>query len=90
MVRVASLTQTCAKSPSQWEGRTNDGQQVYVRYRWGRLTIGIGNTVEEPVKNQNNLFEKQLGDRLDGHLDYAKLRTLTDGLIEWPDSFETS
>lgn len=89
MVRVSSLTQTCIKSPSQWEGRTSDGRQIYVRYRWGQLTIGIGNTIDEAVRSESNLFKKQIGGMRDGDLDYVKLRTVTDGLIEWPESFET-
>jgi hypothetical protein len=88
MVRVSKLTQTCTKSPTQWEGRTSDGRQVYVRYRWGWLTIGIGQTLDEAVINEKNLFERQLGEKQDGDLDYAKLRAVTDGLVEWPESFE--
>jgi hypothetical protein len=30
--RVSKLTQTCKASPSQWEGLTDDGQFIYVRY----------------------------------------------------------
>jgi hypothetical protein len=37
--RVSKLIQTCKGSPSQWEGLTDDGQFIYVRYRWGCLSI---------------------------------------------------
>ena len=88
MVRVSNLIQTCSKSPTQWEGRTSDGRLVYVRYRWGWLTNGIGQTIDEAVRSETNLFERQLGEKRDGDLDYARLRAVTDGLVEWPESFE--
>jgi len=52
--RVSKLTQTCKGSPSQWEGLTDDGQFIYVRYRWGCLSIGSGKTMDEAVGNVNN------------------------------------
>src|ERR1700738_3288078 len=36
---LASLSQTCHMCPSQWEGRTVDGEYVYIRFRWGTLTL---------------------------------------------------
>jgi hypothetical protein len=82
--RVSKLTQTCEQNPAQWEGRTVDGLFIYVRYRWGWLSIGSGATAAEAVENDNNLFEKQLGNKLDGVLEYEKLREVTAGVIEWP------
>ena len=88
-IRVSRLTQTCERNPSQWEGSTNNGTYIYVRYRWGCLSIGSGMTIEEAVSNSNNLLEKQLGDNLDGRLEYAKLREATKGVVDWPDSVES-
>lgn len=28
--------------PSQWEGKTEDGQDVYIRYRWSHLSVEVG------------------------------------------------
>lgn len=44
--------------------------------------------MDEAVKNENNLFERTLGDRRDGSLEYAKLREATKGVIDWPPSFD--
>lgn len=85
ITRVSKLTQTCKASPSQWEGLTDDRQFIYVRYRLGCLSIGNGKTMDEAVKNANNLFEKTLGNKLDGRLEYDKLREATAGIIDWPD-----
>jgi hypothetical protein len=86
--QISRLTQTSERDPSQWEGRTADGLFVYVRYRWGWLSIGSGATAAQAVANDNNLFEKQLGNRLDGKLEYERLREVTAGVIEWPQDFE--
>lgn len=40
-VVVVELQQTCGACPSQWEGRTEDGRHVYIRYRFGLLTAGV-------------------------------------------------
>jgi hypothetical protein len=59
--RVSKLTQTCKGNLSQWEGLTDDGQFIYVRYRWGCLSIGSGKTMDEAVENANNLFGEITG-----------------------------
>ena len=83
--RVSQLIQICKASPSQWEGLTDDGQFIYVRYRWGCLSIGSGKTMDDAVENANNLFEKSLGHKRDGRLEFDKLREATEGIIDWPD-----
>jgi hypothetical protein len=88
LIRVRKLTQACERSPSQWEGTTDDGLFIYVRYRSGRLSIGTGVTESEAIGNRNNVFEKQLGDSLDCSLEYEKLRDVTRGIIEWPEGFD--
>jgi hypothetical protein len=42
--------------------------------------------MDEAVENGNNLFEKQLGNKRDGRLEYDKLREATVGIIDWPDT----
>jgi hypothetical protein len=81
-IDVASLTQTCPVCPSQWEGRTTDGRWVYVRYRWGRLRIGVGETLDAAIDNE--IFVRKLGDDLDGRLSYGELKAATHGAVRWP------
>ncbi|MFZ4606093.1 MAG: hypothetical protein ACOYM5_07525 [Caulobacter sp.] len=52
--RIVSLTQTCPTAPSQWEGELSDGRTLYVRYRHGGLSIGIGATVDRAVDDSDN------------------------------------
>ena len=84
MIRISRVIQTCERNPSQWEGSTEDGDYLYVRYRWGCLSIGMGKTKEEAVRN-SNIMHEQLGASRDGDLKYAKLREVTKELIEWPE-----
>lgn len=48
-VRVVSLERTCGHSPSQWEGRLDDGRHVFIHYRHSSGTIGVGATLDEAV-----------------------------------------
>ena len=48
-VRLRTLDMTCGACPSQWEGTTEDGRVIYVRYRHGLLTAGVGSTMDDAV-----------------------------------------
>ena len=89
VITVRALIRTCSSCPSQWEGQTRDGRFVYVRYRWGTLSIGIGASREESINHSGNLLDKELGDHLDGVLEFEQLRAATADLIEWPDTDES-
>lgn len=44
IIIASTLKQTLSACPSQWEcGLTTDGRKVYIRYRWGILTVRIEN-----------------------------------------------
>lgn len=49
--RVVALKKTCIACPSQWEGVLEDGRVIYARYRWGELSVGVGDGVDEAVRN---------------------------------------
>jgi hypothetical protein len=59
MLKIISLSKTCEACPSQWEGKTAEGKKVYIRYRWGRLTMYIDGQLE---------FNGTFGDNLDGYM----------------------
>ena len=54
MINVITCRRTCLACPSQWEGVCSDGRSIYIRYRWGCLTFGLGLTIEEAVDNSFN------------------------------------
>lgn len=48
MIKLKTLEMTCDFCPSQWEGETEDGKRIYIRYRWGHLSYLIG---DDPVNS---------------------------------------
>lgn len=85
IIIVSKIARTCRACPSQYQGVTDTGAFVYVRYRSGWLNISVGQEESETVSNEGNVFRKQPGDTHDGELDYEKLRDITGGLIAWPE-----
>lgn len=82
-----TLKKTCLACPSQWEGILDDGGAVYARFRHGHLSVGIGETVEEAVDNAMSghaLYDGEIGDGLDGFMDFEDLKVHLRGLIEFP------
>lgn len=65
---LQSLEKTCIACPAQWEGELSDGMCVYVRYRYGVLRIGFGETPDAAADDLR--FEWELGDGLDGWMDW--------------------
>jgi hypothetical protein len=49
VINVISYRKTCPACPAQWEGVCSDGRFIYIRFRWGSLTWGVGNTIELAV-----------------------------------------
>lgn len=86
-VRVTEINQTCTACPSQWEGKTEDARQIYVRYRWGYLSVRVSephDAKEFAGVRGREIFGAQLNDGLHGFLDYEQLQLATRGVIEWP------
>ena len=63
-MRIIELEQTCYACPSQWSARTLYEQEVYIRYRWGYLSVKV---------DGNEVYGEQLGDDLSGVLSEGKL-----------------
>ena len=88
MITIEKLTKTCDACPSQWEGVTDAGKAVYVRYRWGYLSISIGDTLTQAIRREgpeNSVFEKAIVNSLDGFITYDELKEHTRGIISWPE-----
>lgn len=60
MLKIKEIKQTCYACPSQWEGKTTDDEEVYIRYRYGYLRCDI---------NGKTVYKAQIGDDLDGCID---------------------
>lgn len=85
--RVLALKKTSVACPSQWEGVLKDGRIVYARYRWGELTVGVGDGVDEAVRNgvsDQAVYAGPVGHELDGYMDFEELKAHLHGLLEFP------
>lgn len=67
-MKIKELKQTTQACPSQWEGTMEDGKFIYIRFRWGVLSVGIGKDEAEAVNNSstNMYYNKKVSDDLDG------------------------
>ena len=68
---IVELKQTCKAAPSQWEGRLADDRPLYIRYRWGELTVSVGppGSALDAAVGGDRLFEGDVGEKLGSQLD---------------------
>jgi len=79
-MKIKSLIQTCSACPTQYNGETDDGKYVYIRYRFGKLSMEIDHKV---------IYVGYIGDALDGCISLDKIKELTKDLnIEWPETLD--
>lgn len=90
MLKAKTIEQDCFACPSSWSGQLTDGRNWRARYRWGYLRF-----VVDPDPNKLSVFsqepaeiceEFQLGDGLDGFLEYDKMRDALSHLIDLSDA----
>jgi hypothetical protein len=84
---VYDLRRTCIACPSQWEGRINDHGSIYIRYRWGTLTVRLSMTDANAVGVDTCFFEddrgRRTGDRLGGYMDTGEMRKSLEGVCHF-------
>ncbi|GAJ20753.1 unnamed protein product [marine sediment metagenome] len=84
MIKIIKLKRTCFACPAQWEGETSDKRAVYIRYRWGHLSIRlseVGGTVSDAVGGRE-IYGEEIGDGFDGLMDFAELEKLTREVLD--------
>lgn len=91
MIRVNrdNFRMTCSACPSQWEGKADDGRVIYVRFRHGEFTAGIGKTLDDAVAagyikfvSQGELICAEATDG-DGHMTTAEMEELLAEKVEF-------
>lgn len=83
---VTSLEQTCFACPSQWEGATEDNRQIYVRYRWGHLSVSVSEPYDDSqyaAVQGARVYDGNLGDGFDGCIDLEEVVAATKGVVDW-------
>lgn len=83
-IRLRSLKKTCDACPSQWEGRTTDWKEVYIRYRWGRLTVQVAVDPTTNPLDADFLVNEVLGGSFDGFMTEDDLFEHLDGRVIRP------
>jgi hypothetical protein len=77
-VEVYDLRRTCVACPSQWEGRIGDHGSIYIRYRWGNLTVRTSETDGNAAAASSCFLEDDIGrrsgDRLGGYMETDEMR----------------
>ncbi|MGN6258138.1 MAG: hypothetical protein ACTHN3_10380 [Solirubrobacterales bacterium] len=59
---------------------------LYARYRHGEMSVGVGNDIEEAVRNgmsDQALHTSHIGDWLDGFMNFDELKFHLHGLLEF-------
>lgn len=79
-LHVVMLHKTCSACPSQWEGMTSDGRCVYIRYRSGYGRIGVGDTVDDAV-DDDQTFIWYGDDPFDGYITLEQVVALAPDYI---------
>ena len=77
MIKIKKITNICYACPSQWEGYTFDDEPIYIRYRWGFLSVRIGIKGEGIMSavGGKEIFYNTFGDQYDGFMDYETLKS---------------
>jgi hypothetical protein len=70
-MKILNMYRTCTACPSQWEGKLDNGNYIYIRYRWGNLFIGEGKTLDEAIGAI--IIRETIGESLDGFLSNEEL-----------------
>ena len=56
-MKFKTLVKTCSACPSQWEGQLEDGRYVYIRFRWGHLSVrASAESIDEAVTGGEELY----------------------------------
>jgi len=82
MHKIISLEQTCYACPSQWDAVTSDDRRVYIRFRWGLLTVEIGEPGDTAFPD-HEILEKVHSDGMDGFMTEATMKELTASVLDW-------
>lgn len=73
-IKLKDLIRYSSFCPTQWEGETTNGEEVYIRYRWGFLSIDI---------NGEEVFGVKVGEEFDGMMNDEDMKEFTKSAINW-------
>lgn len=74
LIIVRNLKKTCDSCPAQWEGRTNHGEFIYIRKRFGWLTVTVARV---------QYVAEEHGDEYDGSLTKEEMLEVCKDLFDF-------
>jgi hypothetical protein len=77
--RVVALSPPCGACPTEWFGATAAGEAFFVRYRYGVLSVTVGDGT--PVARL--IYNAQVGSALDGVLGTHDMQRHLAGAVEF-------
>jgi hypothetical protein len=73
VIRLVELHEEGTSAPAQWNGKTDDGRNVYVRYRWGCLRVYVSHGDPLDLYPEGHSFEWNSDDDLDGVMGQSEM-----------------
>ncbi len=75
-MKIKDPVMTCSACPAQWEGRTDGDRPVYVRYRWGYLSVRVGPPGGDSWSAVGGvlIYGGQIGEEYDGAIEWREVR----------------
>ena len=78
-ISISELVPLCRGCPSDWETTDHLDRYVYIRFRWGRLTVEIGKT----ETTTERIYSEQVSDEYDGFMEVETMIEHTKDVIDW-------
>jgi len=83
--KVKTYYMTCSACPSQWEGTLEGGGHLYIRYRWGGISLYVGKDLQDCFE-QGPIFTNDFADSLDGVMDDETMKFATGHILDWSEA----
>lgn len=89
MIKIVSIDYAGGACPYQLEGKTEDGQWFYMRYRGGYLCYVVRKTAKDRVNPDKPWYDftKQIGDKYDGWASHEQIYPHIKDTVEFPEGF---
>ena len=82
LIQIVDLVKISRSRPTEWKGRAADGTWLYVRYDWGLLEVGFGESPEAAAAAPR--WCRLVNEGYERSMYLAALKRATQDLFAWP------
>lgn len=89
-MKLCDVVRTCIACPSQWDAMTEDNHSVYIRYRWGNISMLVCPEIGKREYTGSDgygvwvtILDEQTDDDLDGFMNDEEMMAIADK-IKYP------